>query len=164
YKMYRTYVEGRAPTLIGTKDVDCVDLSIIPLMEFAATNLLPVTFLDADGFLLSSKTNQPGPVDREPRCSTNRPKQTAARMPVAEPPSPRNIAAPLLHRRRHHHEHDEQRHNDKRQADRPRDEHRGIALRHQHGAAQVLFHHRAKHEAEQQRRRREAELRPHETE
>ncbi len=81
-----------------------------------------------------------------------------------QPPSSRNLATPLLHHRRDHHDHDNRRDNNKRKANRSRDENRGVALCHQHGAAQVLLHHRAEHEAEQQRRRREAELRPYETE
>jgi hypothetical protein len=59
YETYRNYVADRAPQLMGTKDVDCADLSITLLVEFAAKNSLPVTFIDADKFLLCSKSDHP---------------------------------------------------------------------------------------------------------
>src|SRR4029077_13070872 len=64
----------------------------------------------------------------------------------------RDLGAALLHRRRDHHDQDADGDDDKAEADRARYENRGVALRHQHGWAQVLLHHRAEHEAEQQRR------------
>lgn len=55
YARYRQYVAQNAPSYQGTKDVDCADLSITLLIDFAAKNFLPVTFRDADGSLLCSK-------------------------------------------------------------------------------------------------------------
>src|SRR5262249_15296343 len=59
----------------------------------------------------------------------------------------RDLGAALLHRRRHHHNQDADGDDDKAEADRARYENRGVALRHQHGSAQVLLHHRAEDEA-----------------
>lgn len=59
YKMYRQDAAKDAPSLEGTKDVDCADLSITALVDFAEKHFLPVTFLDASGFLYCSKANIP---------------------------------------------------------------------------------------------------------
>jgi len=55
YADYRKFVVLAAPKYVQTKDVDCSDLSIILLIEFAAPRGLPVTFKDVDGWLYSSK-------------------------------------------------------------------------------------------------------------
>ena len=55
YATYRKYVTQNAPGRRSTKDLDCSDLSITLIIEFAAKYGLPVTFKDAEGAIYSSK-------------------------------------------------------------------------------------------------------------
>jgi len=55
YATYRKYVTQNAPGRRSTKDLDCSDLSITLIIEFAAKYGLPVTFKDAEGAFYSSK-------------------------------------------------------------------------------------------------------------
>jgi hypothetical protein len=59
YEKYRAATALAAPGGRGTKDVDCADLSIKSLIDFAADNGLPVTFLDVSGFLYCSLASVP---------------------------------------------------------------------------------------------------------
>src|SRR5215510_9742747 len=76
----------------------------------------------------------------------------------------RHLFATLADRRRHHKDQDQHGDDDEPETDRPRHEHGRVAARHQHGAPQVLLHHRPEHEAEQHGRRAEAELDPQKAE
>ena len=49
YSRYRTYVTEWAPTYRGRKDLDCADMSLTLLIEFAAANGLAVTLKSDDG-------------------------------------------------------------------------------------------------------------------
>src|SRR5262245_55790839 len=55
YSAYRKYVAQNAPGRRSTKDLDCSDLSITLMIEFASRYGLPVTFKDAEGAIYSSK-------------------------------------------------------------------------------------------------------------
>jgi hypothetical protein len=55
YAEYRKYVAQNAPARRSTKDLDCSDLSITLIIEFASKFGLPVTFKDAEGAIYSSK-------------------------------------------------------------------------------------------------------------
>ena len=59
YTAYRKYVTQTAPGRRSTKDLDCSDLSITLVIEFASKNGLPVTFKDAEGAFYSSKARSP---------------------------------------------------------------------------------------------------------
>jgi len=74
----------------------------------------------------------------------------------------RDLAAAGAHRGQDDHHQDQHRRDDEAQADRPRQEHGRVALRHQHRPPKMLLHHRPEHEAEQHRRRAAAELDPDE--
>jgi hypothetical protein len=76
YTRYRQYVAQNAPSYKGTKHVDCADLSITLLIDFAAKNFLPVTFRDADGSLLCSKAQGTW------RCSQSFPTKAELRGPL----------------------------------------------------------------------------------
>jgi hypothetical protein len=65
YADYRKYVTAKAPSFRGTKDVDCADLSITLLINFAADRGLAVTFEDVDGWRYISKADFAcGPLER----------------------------------------------------------------------------------------------------
>ncbi len=65
YKSYRSFVAEMAPKMSGRnknsngEDLDCADLSIGLLIDFASRKGLPVNFQDASGFLYVSKANYP---------------------------------------------------------------------------------------------------------
>lgn len=60
YQEYRKYVSDHAENYEGTTD-DCADISMSLLLDFAATNGLPLTFYDNDGVRYISKaTGQVG--------------------------------------------------------------------------------------------------------
>jgi hypothetical protein len=72
YNKYRAYVAKVAPTLAGPhknsrgEDLDCADLSIRLIIDFAAANGLPLNFLDVSGFIYTSKARWPfGPNDQQ---------------------------------------------------------------------------------------------------
>jgi len=46
YQGYRKYVSQRAPAFRGRDDLDCADISIYLLIDYAAQAGLPVTFWD----------------------------------------------------------------------------------------------------------------------
>ncbi|MEZ5425759.1 MAG: hypothetical protein R2747_05805 [Pyrinomonadaceae bacterium] len=54
YDAYRKYVKFNAPTLKGRVE-DCADLSMLLMVEFAASQGLPLTFTDNQGIRYSSK-------------------------------------------------------------------------------------------------------------
>src|SRR5262249_15553327 len=56
YAAYRKYAMQNAPARRSTKDLDCSDLSITLIIEFASKYGLPVTFKDAEGAIYSSKS------------------------------------------------------------------------------------------------------------
>src|SRR5215469_13217943 len=58
YATYRKYVAQNAPGRRSTKDLDCSDLSITLIIEFASKFGLPVTFKDAEGAIYSSKASR----------------------------------------------------------------------------------------------------------
>ena len=65
YEQYRSYVAKNAPLLSGTQlnsdqtPLDCADLSIGLLIDFAASKGLPVNFWDVDGFVYASMAEHP---------------------------------------------------------------------------------------------------------
>lgn len=65
YQQYRASTTTIAKGLGGTKGVDCADLTITPLVQFAAAHFLPVTFLNMEGVLLCSNADQPWDINGE---------------------------------------------------------------------------------------------------
>ena len=63
YKKYRQSVEKTAPTFRGRKE-DCTDLSMTLIIEFAAKNGLPLTFVGNEGTRYISKGTRQTPKDR----------------------------------------------------------------------------------------------------
>jgi hypothetical protein len=63
YQAYRKYVIDRAPLFRGRVDLDCADITLVLLIEFAADRGLPVTFWDNDQVRYPSK----GTRQRRPR-------------------------------------------------------------------------------------------------
>jgi hypothetical protein len=63
YGRYRTYVTYRALQFRGRTDLDCADMSIILLIEFAALHTLPLTFWDNNQVRYISKAKRQTPKD-----------------------------------------------------------------------------------------------------
>jgi len=61
YNGYRKHVARAAYTFAGHPHLDCADLSISLLIDFAFVNGLPLTFKTNDGSILSSKTTEQKP-------------------------------------------------------------------------------------------------------
>jgi hypothetical protein len=63
YERYRDYVRHRAFQFRGRMDLDCAELSLVLLIEFAAENGLPVTFWDSGDVRFISKATRQTPKD-----------------------------------------------------------------------------------------------------
>jgi hypothetical protein len=61
YEHYRAYVIEHAPLFRGRSDLDCADMSLTLLIEFAARNALPVTLRNDDNIRLISKSTRQTP-------------------------------------------------------------------------------------------------------
>jgi hypothetical protein len=61
YQAYRKYVIDRAPLFKGRVDLDCADITLVLLIEFAADRGLPVTFWDNDQVRYPSKGTRQTP-------------------------------------------------------------------------------------------------------
>ena len=61
YDQYRAYVIERAPGFRGRTDLDCADMSLTLLIEFAAQKGLPVSLRSDDGVRLISKATRQVP-------------------------------------------------------------------------------------------------------
>src|SRR6266536_700725 len=61
YPAYRKYVTQWAPSYRGRRDLDCADISLTLLIEFAAANGLPVTLRSDDGTRFISKATRQTP-------------------------------------------------------------------------------------------------------
>jgi hypothetical protein len=61
YPAYRKYVGVNAPAYRGRQDLDCADMSLTLLIEFAAANGLPVTLTSDDGTRFISKGTRQTP-------------------------------------------------------------------------------------------------------
>lgn len=61
YQDYRKYVAKEAPKLRGNTDMDCADLSMVLVINFASQNSLPLEFRDNDGVVYSSAAVEQDP-------------------------------------------------------------------------------------------------------
>lgn len=58
YEYYRAFVIERAPAFRGRTDLDCADMSLTLLIEFAAQKGLPITLLNNSNIRFISKATR----------------------------------------------------------------------------------------------------------